>query len=109
MALVDHQYTFTHPEGPLRSLKKVQPARREEAMTKVLPLASSDSLIYSQPLMIGARLTRPKLPVEDDVFLSFDRHLEERFSMTEAGKELNRPPADWLVEFSAWIDSLRKP
>ena len=75
-------------------------------MTKVLPLASSDSLIYSQPLMIGARFTRPKLPVEDDVFLSFDRHLQERFSMI--GKELNKPPADWLVEFAAWIDSLRK-
>ncbi len=109
MALVDHQYTFTHPEGPLRSLKKVQPARRGEAMTKVLHLASSDSPIYSQPLMIGARFTKPKLPIGDDVFLSFDRHLEERFSMSDTGKELNKPPADWLVEFSAWIDSLRKP
>ena len=78
-------------------------------MTKVLPLASSDSLIYSQPLMIGTRFTRPKPPIEDDVFLSFDRHLEERFSMADTGKDLNKPPADWLVEFSAWIDSLRKP
>ena len=78
-------------------------------MTKVLPLASSDSLIYSQPLMIGARFTRPRPPIEDDVFLSFDRHLEERFSMTASGKELNKPSADWLVEFTAWINSLRKP
>ena len=78
-------------------------------MTKVLPIASSDSLIYSQPLMIGARFTRPKPPIEDDVFLSFDRHLQERYSMTEAGQELIKPPADWLVEFTAWIDSLRKP
>ena len=71
-------------------------------MTK--PLTPS---IYTQSSIIGARFTKPKPPI--DVFLSFDRHLEERFSMTEAGKELNRPPADWLVEFSAWIDSLRKP
>ena len=109
MVLGDRLYTFTDPEGPPRSLMKVQPVRREEAMTNVLPPASSDSPIYSQPLMIGARFTRSKLPIEDNVFLSFDRHLEERFSMAEAGKELNRPPADWLVEFSAWVDSLRKP
>ena len=67
-------------------------------MTKVLPLASSDSPIYNQPLIIGARFTRPKLPKEDDVFFSFDRHLEERFSMTVAGKEHNRPSADWRME-----------
>ena len=60
-------------------------------MTRVLRLTSSDSPIYNQPLMIGARFTRPKLPIEDDVFLSFDRHLEERFSMVEAVKELNKP------------------
>jgi len=59
-------------------------------------LASS---IYTQLLMIG--LTKPKPPI--DVFLSFDRHLQERFTML--GKE---PPADWLLEFAAWIDSLRK-
>ena len=62
-------------------------------------LASS---IYTQLLMIGARFTRPKPPI--DVFLSFDNHLQERFTML--GKE---PPADWLVEFAAWVDSLRKP
>ena len=64
-------------------------------MTK--PLTSS---IYTQSSIIGARFTKPKPPI--DVFLSFDRHLEERFTML--GKE---PPADWLVEFAAWIDSLR--
>ena len=87
MVLGDRLYTFT---DPLRSLRK------EEAMTK--PLTSS---IYTQSSIIGARFTKPKPPI--DVFLSFDRHLQERFTML--GKE---PPADWLVEFAAWIDSLRK-